>query len=51
MKELFRLLGYRFCPRLADVGGSRFWRIDQKADYGLLNSVSAHHISLQGVNH
>ena len=35
---LFRLLGYRFCPRLADVGGSRFWRIDQKADYGLLNS-------------
>jgi TnpA family transposase len=46
---LFRLLGYRFCPRLADVGGSRFWRIDQKADYGLLNSASAHHISLQKI--
>ena len=46
---LFRLLGYRFCPRLADVGGSRFWRIDQKADYGLLNSISAHHISLQKI--
>jgi len=46
---LFRLLGYRFCPRLADVGGSRFWRIDQKADYGSLNSASAHHISLQKI--
>ena len=46
---LFRLLGYRFCPRLADVGGTRFWRIDQKADYGLLNSVSAHHLSLQKI--
>ena len=27
---LFRLLGYRFSPRLADVGGTRFWRIDPK---------------------
>mgnify|MGYP003376051373 CR=1 FL=1 len=39
---LFRLLGYRFCPRLADVGGTRFWRIDPNADYGLLNPMSAH---------
>ncbi|MCP4304390.1 MAG: Tn3 family transposase, partial [bacterium] len=39
---LFRLLGYRFSPRLADVGGTRFWRIDPKADYGALNAVSAH---------
>ena len=46
---LFRLLGYRFCPRLADVGGSRFWRIDQKADYGLLNSISAHQLSLHKI--
>ncbi len=44
---LFRLLGYRFSPRLADVGGTRFWRIDSKADYGLLNSVSGHNIHLQ----
>ena len=36
---LFRLLGYRFCPRLADVGGTRFWRIDPQADYGLLNTI------------
>jgi TnpA family transposase len=46
---LFRLLGYRFSPRLADVGGTRFWRIDAQADYGLLNPVSAHHLSLQKI--
>lgn len=43
---LFRLLGYRFSPRLADIGGSRFWRIDKQADYGELNAISKHHISL-----
>jgi TnpA family transposase len=46
---LFRLFGYRFSPRLADVGGTRFWRIDPQADYGLLNTVSAHHLSLQKI--
>jgi TnpA family transposase len=46
---LFRLLGYRFCPRLADVGGTRFWRIDPQADYGLLNTISAHNLSLQKI--
>ena len=46
---LFRLLGYRFSPRLADVAGTRFWRINAKADYGLLNSVSEHNISLQKI--
>jgi len=46
---LFRLLGYRFSPRLADVGGTRFWRIDPKADYGLLNDTSAHPLSLQRI--
>ena len=38
---LFRLLGFRFSPRLADLGGARFWRIDPKADYGRLNAVAA----------
>ena len=42
---LFWLLGYQFSPRLADVGGARFWRIDSKADYGILNDVSNHKIS------
>lgn len=46
---LFRLLGYRFSPRLADVGGTRFWRIDPQADYGPLNSISAHHLSMQKI--
>lgn len=42
---LFRLLGYRFSPRLADVGGTRFWRIDSAADYGVLNKISRHKVS------
>jgi TnpA family transposase len=46
---LFRLLGYRFSPRLADVGGTRFWRLDAHADYGLLNPISAHQLSLQKI--
>jgi TnpA family transposase len=43
---LFRLLGYRFCPRLADIGGTRFWRIDTQADYGELNAVSRHRVNM-----
>ena len=39
---LFRLLGYRFSPRLADIGGARFWRIDPQAVYGELNAVAGH---------
>ncbi|MCE1227150.1 MAG: Tn3 family transposase, partial [Geobacteraceae bacterium] len=46
---LFRLLGYRFSPRLADIGGTRFWRIDTQANYGMLNTVSAHNLSLQKI--
>jgi TnpA family transposase len=44
---LFRLLGYRFSPRLADVGGTRLWRIDQNADYGELNDLSRHKSNLK----
>jgi TnpA family transposase len=43
---LFRLLGYRFSPRLADIGGTRFWRIDPNADYGQLNDISRHRVNL-----
>lgn len=42
---LFWLLGYRFCPRIADIGGARYWRIDSSADYGLLNGIASHRIS------
>ncbi len=41
---LFRLLGYQFSPRLADIGGARFWRIDRTADYGSLNGLARHTI-------
>jgi TnpA family transposase len=44
---LFRLLGYRFNPRLADIGGTRFWRIDPKADYGQLNWIARQRVNLQ----
>jgi TnpA family transposase len=46
---LFRLLGYRFSPRLADIGSRRFWRIDTKADYGELNDISTNMIKLNKI--
>lgn len=42
---LFWLLGYRFSPRIADMGDSRLWRIDSHADYSPLNGVSHHKIN------
>jgi TnpA family transposase len=46
---LFRLLGYRFCPRLADMGDARFWRIDGQAQYGQLDGISQHKLSLRRI--
>ena len=43
---LFRLLGYHFCPRLADVGGTRFWRTRPEADYGKLNGLARQSVKL-----
>jgi len=41
---LFRLLGYRFSPRIADLSGQRFWRATlpgaPKGDYGELNALA-----------
>ena len=37
---LFRLLGFQFSPRLADLGRTRFWRINRRAEYGPLNSLA-----------
>jgi TnpA family transposase len=42
---LFWLLGYRFSPRIADIGGARYWRIDPEADYGVLNGIARHRIN------
>jgi len=41
---LFGLLGYQFSPRLADIGESRFWRMDVDADYGVLNGLARQRI-------
>jgi TnpA family transposase len=42
---LFWLVGYRFSPRIADIGGAQYWRIDATADYGCLNGVARHRIN------
>jgi TnpA family transposase len=46
---LFRLSGYRFCPRLADVGGTRFWRVDAEADYGVFNTLARQRVNLNHI--
>ncbi len=42
---LFWLLGYQFSPRMADIGESRFWRMDTTADYGCLNGIARNRIN------
>jgi TnpA family transposase len=42
---LFMLLGYRFCPRLADPGDTRFYRINPTANYGPLNGIARHRVN------
>ncbi len=41
---IFWLLGYQFSPRIADIGGTRFWRVDSAADYGVLDKLAAHRV-------
>ena len=41
---LFWLLGFQFSPRLAELGETRFWRIDPKANYGALNWLARHRV-------
>jgi len=48
---LFWLLGYQFSPRLADIGETRFWRMDKDADYGPLDRVARHRINSQLIEH
>lgn len=36
---LFGLLDYQFSPRIADVGSTRFWKLDPNPDYGVLNKL------------
>ncbi len=44
---LFRLLHFRFSPRLADIGGARLWRMDSGADYGALNGLARQKIKTE----
>jgi TnpA family transposase len=46
---IFWLLGIQFSPRIADIGGTRFWRIDPKADYGPLNQIARHKVSTKPI--
>jgi TnpA family transposase len=46
---LFRILGYQFSPRIADLADTRFWRVDAAADYGLLNSLARSKVSLNRI--
>lgn len=48
---LFRLLGYRFSPRLADISGTRFWRIDPHADYAEFNEISRQKVNTKKIAH
>jgi TnpA family transposase len=41
------LLGYRFCPRLADLGDTRFYRINSTANYGALNGIARHRVNTE----
>jgi TnpA family transposase len=41
---IFWLLGFQFSPRIADIGGTRFWRADPKADYGPLDKLASHKV-------
>ena len=38
---IFWLLGFQFSPRLADIGGARFWRL-RNAEYGPLDGLARH---------
>ncbi|STY49871.1 transposase [Legionella quinlivanii] len=42
-------MGYRFSPRLADLGDARFWRVDPLADYGKLNILAKHRANLDRI--
>lgn len=42
---LFGLLGFQFSPRIANKHGTKLWRIEKNADYGLLNDVTKSQIN------
>lgn len=47
---VFAILGYRFSPRIADIGDTRYWRAswpaDPDRDYGPLNAIARNKVNL-----
>ena len=43
---LFWVLGYQFSPRIADLGDTRFWRLDDTAIYGALDKLARNKINI-----
>ena len=47
---LFSMLGYRFSPRISDIGDTRYWRAqwptEPVSDYGPLNDIARHKVNL-----
>lgn len=54
MFGLFRMLGYRFSPRIADLADQRFWRAElpgaPAGDYGLAGPLARHTVNLRKVS-
>ncbi|WP_414589557.1 Tn3 family transposase [Scytonema sp. PCC 10023] len=44
---LFWVLGYQFSPRIADIGDSRLWRLDNNAIYGALDKLAKNKINTE----
>ncbi len=44
---ILHLLVHQFSLRLADIGGTRFWRVGGKADYGALDELAAQRINVK----
>ncbi|WP_456341455.1 Tn3 family transposase [Tolypothrix bouteillei] len=42
---LFWILGYQFSPRIADIGDTRFWRLDENSVYGALDKLARNKIN------
>ncbi len=50
---VFRILGYRFSPRISDIGDTRYWRAtwpgQPEGDYGPLNSIARNKVNLDKI--
>ena len=42
---LFHLLGLQFAPRIADMGSTRYWRMDRDSDYGALQDLARNKVN------